>query len=292
MTNELTATQGQPEGETAAIPGNEAAPELNNDELNTNANEGENTEGGEGEGQGEEAAAGTGEDGRNAEEISADAENPKKKLKFNDLPKWATKRINEETTRRRELERQLDEMRRGGASQEQAGGDGNERPAPSANSDDIVERKAAELIEQRAFKNRIDSWAEAGNRDFKDDFTDRCNLIAGLGPGPEFMAIVTDPDVVKDGHKVVAELADDPEEAQRILRLPPVKMALELARIGDRLATPRSPAPKQISKVPAPVSPVGGQPQTTAALDDPDADQSTWSADFHKMMAEKLKGRR
>jgi hypothetical protein len=286
MENALAGTQALPEGETAANPGNETAPELNNDELDTNASQGENTEGGEGEGQGEEANA-------NAEEQHGEtAENSTKKLKFNDLPKWAIKRINDETNRRKDVERQLEEARRGSSAQPTAAEGGTERPVPAASADDEVERRAAQLLDQRAFQNRVNAWAEAGNRDFKDDFNDRCNLIAGLGAGVEFMQIVTDPDIVKDGHKVVAELADDPEEAQRILRLPPVKMAIELTRIGERISKPSAPAPKPISRVPAPVNPVGGVTKTTSALEDPDASQDDFDKEFHEMMAAKLKNRR
>lgn len=287
MDNALTATQGLPEGETAANPGNETAPELNNDQLDPNAGEGEGTEGGEGEGTGEEAAA-------NAElHQGENTEAQQKKLKFNDLPKWAIKRINDETNRRKDVERQLEEARRSSAAapsgQEQQP---DNRAAAPANTDDDVERRAAALLDQRALQNRVNAWAEAGNRDFKDDFNERCNLVASMGPPPEFMTIVTDPDIVKEGHKVVAELADDPEEAQRILSLPPVKMAIELARIGERVSKPAAPAPKPISKIPAPVSPVGGQPKTTTALDDPEANQDDWSKEYAAMMAAKLKGKR
>lgn len=292
MTNELTATQGQPEGEAAAIPGNEAAPELNNDEQHHDAGQGENTEGGEGEGTGEEATAGSGE-----QQQQEEAPKPQQKKPLS----WEMKRIHEETNKRREAEQRARDLE---AELARARG-GTQQPDPPADgappSIDEIRRQEREAIRREESVNAeiarrnaaCNSVFEKGVTEIPDFDDARISLVSAFGheinTKPEFLDAITELD---NGHQVFAELGRNPAEAERILGLSPVKMALEIARMGDRLAKPATPAPKPISKVPPPVSPVGGQPKTTVALDDPDADQSTWSADFHKMMAEKLKGRR
>lgn len=291
MQNELTATQGQPEGEAAAIPGNEAAPELNNDEQHHDAGEGENTDGGEGEGQGE------GQPAAGAEQQQEEAPKPQQKKPLS----WEMKRIHEETNKRRQAEdraRDLEEQlarARGGPAPTDPPADG----APP--SIDEIRRQERESIRREETVNAeiarrnaaCNSVFEKGVADIPDFDDARVSLVSAFGheinTKPEFLDAITELD---NGHQVFAELGRNPAEAERILGLSPVKMALEIAKMGDKLAKPAAPAPKPISKVPAPVSPVGGQPQTTAALDDPDADQSTWSAEYHKMMAEKFKGRR
>lgn len=288
--NDLMGTQPQPEGEAAAIPGNEAAPELNNDEQHHDAGQGEGTEGGEGEGQGEEQPT------AGAEEQPPETPKPQPKKPLS----WEMKRIHEETNKRREAEQRARDL-----EAELARARGNPPSDPPADgtppSIDEIRRQEREAIRREESVNAeiarrnaaCNATFEKGVADIPDFDDARISLVSAFGheinTKPEFLDAITELD---NGHQVFAELGRNPAEAERILGLSPVKMALEIARMGERLAKPATPAPKQISKVPPPVSPVGGQPKTTVALDDPDADQSTWSADFHKMMAEKLKGRR
>ncbi|MBB3521054.1 hypothetical protein [Rhizobium sp. BK456] len=288
MDNSLTATQGQPEGEAAANPGNEAAPELNNDELNTDAGQGENTEGGEGEGQGSEATAGA------EEQQQPETPKPQQKKPLS----WEMKRIHEETNKRREAEQRARELEaelaraRGGAAPTETPADGT---PPSIEEIRRQEREAirreetvnAEIARRNAACN---ATFEKGVADIPDFDDARVSLVSAFGheinTKPEFLDAITELD---NGHQVFAELGRNPAEAERILSLSPVKMALEIARMGDKLAKPATPAPKPISKVPPPVTPVGGSAKTTTAIDDPDVDQETWSRDYHAMMAKKLK---
>jgi hypothetical protein len=85
---------------------------------------------------------------------------------------------------------------------------------------------------------------------------------------PVFMQAVTSMD---DGHKVVAQLAENPQKAIEILSLPPVAMAVALARYAS--STP-APKPPPVSTAPKPVKPIAG-----AAKVDPDltkASDSEW----------------
>ena len=289
MENDLTGTQPLPEGETAAIPGNEAAPELSNDEQHHDAGQGENTEGGEGEGQGGEATAGT-------EEQQPETPKPQQKKPLS----WEMKRIHEETNKRREAEQRARDLEaelaraRGGNTPSDPPADGT---PPSIEEIRRQEREAirreetvnAEVARRNAACN---STFEKGLAEVPDFDEARVSLVTAFGheinAKPEFLDAITELD---NGHQVFAELGRNPAEAERILALSPVKMALEIARMGDKLAKPATPAPKPISKVPAPVTPVGGQPKTVPVLDDPDADQEAWSKEYHAMLAAKRNAR-
>lgn len=287
--NELMATQGQPGGEAAANPGNETAPELTNDELDTNASEAQGSEGGEGEGQGGEAAAGT-------EEQQPETPKPQQKKPLS----WEMKRIHEETNKRREAEQRARDLE-AELARARGGNPPSDPPADgSPPSIEEIRRQERENIRREETANaEVARRNAACNTTFEKgvaeipDFDDaRVSLVTAFGheinTRPEFLDAITELD---NGHQVFAELGRNPAEAERILSLTPVKMALEIARMGDKLAKPATPTPKPISKVPAPVTPVGGTAKTTPALEDPDVDQDTWSKDYHAMMAAKLKNR-
>jgi len=55
------------------------------------------------------------------------------------------------------------------------------------------------------------------------------------------------------------------EPAEQLLKMPSLKMMLELGRMSEKAG---KPAPKPISKAPAPVTPVGGQPKPRQELSD------------------------
>lgn len=294
MANALEATQGQPDGEAANDPGNSnTAPEQNNyaehadNDIEDNQNAENEVEGQDGDGTGEATAE--------AEEQQQEQEKPKPGEKKK-LP-WELRRINEETNKRREAERKLAEttaelerLRKGGQSDENANGNTPDQ------DDDIearVARHAEQIVQNREFASRVNNWADAGVKEFgADEFNNQCNLIASLVDDKtqrELMDTLTDPDQVKDGHKVIMELAADPEEAERILSLPPKKMALALAKISDRVTTPAAPAPKPISKAPAPITPIGGGPKTTTRLEDENIPMDEWAKQFNKTMLERQK---
>jgi len=88
----------------------------------------------------------------------------------------------------------------------------------------------------------------------------------GFGDRADFMEIVTDPDIIPDGHKVLSALAADPDEARKIAKLPPAKMAAALVRYQANMKQPEKP----ISSAPAPIKPIGGtaKPSIPADTDD------------------------
>jgi hypothetical protein len=138
-------------------------------------------------------------------------------------------------------------------------------------------------VEQRENQAKTEAWIARGNADFPD-FTERCNQLADMGAGdnPTFMQAVGE---LPDGHKVLANLAENPAETARILKLPPVRMALELATLSHRIAAAPPPAPKPTSQAPPPIRPIQTTSRAEVRLESLEGD------DFLHAWNKKTKGR-
>lgn len=192
-------------------------------------------------------------------EAAAQPEAPKRKP-------WYQVRIDEITAARR------DEERKRVAAEEKLKTFENAAPIeeqPKFTQEEFqkaVEAEASRRANQMEVNKRTKGWLDAGEKEYgKDGFTDKCNIVAAIGAGdnPAFMQIVTDSDILPDGHKVVAMLADNPDEAQRILSLEPMKMAAALTRFAT---TVKAPDP-QVSKAPKPIQTTGGTAKNGAPTD-------------------------
>jgi hypothetical protein len=200
-----------------------------------------------------------------AQAKQAESEKPKR-------TPWYQTRIDEITKARREAERKVTEL------EAKLGAANPEKPAegqPTQVSEDVILQRAEQIVAQREFKAKAEHMMDAGNKEFgPSEFNDRCNVVASLGAGDraDFMEIVTDPDIIPDGHKLIGALADDPEEAQRIFKLPATKMAAALVQFQSKI----KPAEKPISQAPAPIKPIGGSAKPSAPNDTDD--MKTWLA--------------
>lgn len=150
-----------------------------------------------------------------------------------------------------------------------------------------VRDEAVQIAASEAAKARTDKLLKAGNTEYKD-FTDRCNVVASLGAGDrsDFMQIVTDPDVIADGSKVIALLAENPDEAARILALPTVQMTAALVKFEGENS--KAPAPKPISAAPAPIKTIDGQSRSNDEPRDTDS-MSEYARKYQAQQAAKLK---
>ncbi|RQZ17241.1 hypothetical protein DIE15_12265 [Burkholderia sp. Bp9031] len=118
---------------------------------------------------------------------------------------------------------------------------------------DQIRAEATRLIAQEKFDTACNRVFDAGKTEFPDwDTSLRTFQMLG-GASQDFLEAVTSMD---SGHKVLHHLGQNPEEAERLLSLPPLRMALELARLETTVGQAK-PAP--VSKAPAPISPVGGK---------------------------------
>lgn len=212
-----------------------------------------------------ETPAESGEVKEAAPEVPAIPDKPKR------VP-WYQDRINELTRRAKTAEEKL-------ATVKQAT---TEEPAEAAPAfkpeqfEQLIDQRADAKVAQREFETRSRAWIAAGNKEFgPTEFMEKCNEVAALGAGEsrEFMSIITDPDIIPDGHKVVAALADNPEEAQRILSMDPIRMSAALTKFATTTKVPE----KKISQAPAPIKPIGGTAKASTAPSDTDSTKE-WMA--------------
>src|SRR5215469_4284417 len=123
---------------------------------------------------------------------------------------------------------------------------------PEQQQEAAILQAAEQIVARREFEAKAGKTFEAGNKEFgAAEFAEKCNLVASMGFGDraDFMEIVTDPDIIPDGHKVLSALASDPDEARKIAKLPPAKMAAALVRYQANMKQSEKP----ISSAPAPI---------------------------------------
>lgn len=162
-----------------------------------------------------------------------------------------------------------------------------EKPDPNAPQafkpeqfQDLIRQEARNIVAQESYNKRAQSWVQAGQKEFgQGEFDSMCADVAAMGVGdsPEFMQIITDPEIVPEGHKVIAMLRENPHEAERILGMAPMKMSAALAL----MSTKEKPAPAaHISRAPKPITPVGGSAKPSGPNESQDI--KTWMAERNK----------
>lgn len=164
---------------------------------------------------------------------------------------WVQRRIDqltrekfEEKRAREALEAQLQQYQQSGESVQQ-------QPAAKPMTADEIRAEAKKLVQQERFDEACNKTFEAGKKDFPD-WDASLRTFGMLGGAPqEFLEAVTAMDA---GHRVIHHLGANPEAAERLLALPPLRMAMELTRLEAQLS---KAAP--VSKAPPPISPVGGR---------------------------------
>lgn len=200
-----------------------------------------------------------------ADPVEAPPETPTEPPKPKRVP-WYQDRINELTAKntREKQAREAAEAKLAAALPKE---DTDAAPAFKPEQfEHLIDQRAHALVAQRQFEQRSKAWIDAGNKEFgAGEFMDKCNEVAALGAGEstDFMALITDPDIIPDGHKVVAALAEHPEEAQRILSMDPVRMSAALTRFASTAKLPE----KKISNAPAPIKPIGGTAKANTPSD-------------------------
>jgi len=175
-----------------------------------------------------------------------------------ETPAWVQRRIDQLTREKHE------ERRRREALEAQIA-----KPAETSTDTPLtqeqIEARAGEIAQARLKQTKFDEACNTAYTKGKTEFQDfdetlrTFGMLGGLTP--EFLEVATD---LPDGHKVLYALGKNPDEASRVMSLPPLKMAAELARMADKLG---KPAPTSVSGAPAPITPVDG---TTRVEKDPE----------------------
>ena len=170
---------------------------------------------------------------------------------------WALKRISELTRQRHEAERKA-EASTGEAAryrmlveQLRAGGETETTDVTpqQPNIDELVEKRAAERAQQQVITERGQSVSKVGAEQYPD-FQSAVITLDALGISQDSVESILGMD---DAHKVIYALGKNPDEASRILSLPPIQQGRELERLALKSA---QPAPKAVSKAPAPITPI------------------------------------
>jgi hypothetical protein len=183
------------------------------------------------------------------------------------LPPEFQKRLDRATWEKYEARRQADELAARLAEiqreQQRARTGGQADPVETAK-----EQLRAEARE-REFNAACNEVARKGNEEYGSEFGDAVRSLNAVGYGsrPDALAAIAS---MPDGHHVYRSLAADLDNAARVLSLPPMQMAMELARMSQRVAAApradgangeagesRAPA-RSLTRAPDPLRTVGG----------------------------------
>jgi chromosome segregation ATPase len=189
------------------------------------------------------------------------------------------KRIDREVAKRKKLEEENEELRRQLAAK------------PDANlTEEEIEKRSNTKAEQKAAErefvktsNRLADDAEKLDPKFLEKIAECAKDIA---PIPSVMVgILGDLD---NGAAVLAKLADDVDDYEKYVTMAPLKMGVELTKLSEKMLAEKKPKPKEVSKVPAPNTPIGGANRSPTQLNDK-MDMDTWVATRNKELAAKGK---
>lgn len=230
--------------------------------------EGEETEGKEDEGdnketdkeeaedkddEGESGEAAEDEIEKTPEQLAAD----KAKAKTKGEKDRVQRRIDREVAKRKTAEAERDALR----AKVAANGEGS---LTKEEAEALAEDKAKEIVAKKEFETACNNLNKAAIKADKD-FTNKVNEMAeDIGPIPGAMiGILND---LENGGKVLAHLASNVDEAERLYALSPMKMAVELTQLSVSL---KAKEKKPVSKVPAPNEAIHGSGRTQeVALND------------------------
>ncbi len=191
------------------------------------------------------------------------------------------RRIDKKTGNERQLQKELNDLKAQLAAKE-ADGD-------KLTSEDVkveAARIASEEMVKRDFENacdRLNKDALKLDKKFDDKIQALAEDIGGI-PGP-MIGILDDLD---NGAEVLVFLTDNVDDAERLWGLKSVgKMALEVAKISNKLERAKEVKPKKISNAPAPKEAVKGITKTQFDPANTKLSDKEWIEERNKQVAER-----
>jgi flagellar biosynthesis/type III secretory pathway protein FliH len=155
---------------------------------------------------------------------------------------------------------------------------------------------AAERVAQQEFNRRCNEAAIAGRAAFGEAaFNERIQNLTQLVDKQDPASVASYTTFIDatletgEAPRLLYQLGADLNEAARLLALPPVKMALELAKLAVK------PAPAEPSKAPKPITPIGGKGAANESIDPTDPERAgslstaEWMRRREKQIAERRK---
>ena len=221
-------------------------------------------------------------------------EQPAEQPKKSDQPGWVKPAIDRLTREKHEARRALEaaqkenailrQMAEGKLPAEQRG-----PLAPDATEDEILERKAQELLARRDEAKRRNEMIQSGVKELGENtWNEKTEILHHLGAtnNEAFMRAVM---TVPDGHKVVAALADDPTRVMGLLQRSPLEMATEIGAMAAEIH--RKPAARKITSAPSPGAAVNGRTVSEPNLYDPNISMAEFARLWDKRQADRAKAR-
>ena len=160
------------------------------------------------------------------------------------------------------------------------------KPAATGLSEEDVERRATEkanaTVAQNEFNKQCNTAFDNGVGEFKDwdEAVENLKEVGALDNIPFLQAVLES----EFPHRVLHELAQDQDEAARINSLPPIKMAVAIAKLKGT-----QPKEKKTSKAPDPLKPIKPGNKGEKSLEDMSAEEFASARD--KEIADKRKAR-
>lgn len=143
--------------------------------------------------------------------------------------------------------------------------------------EELAEAKAEQKTNERIYKAAFNGMMGAAAKEYGDQkkFDAACNeFVDDVGDLPRsVIAPMLDMD---NGHSILNYLIKNPDEAADLIVMSPTRQVRELANLSLKLEASKK---KTISKVPAPITPLGGKQKSTANVAPTDADNDdAWFA--------------
>src|SRR5215471_19348312 len=141
-----------------------------------------------------------------------------------------------------------------------------QQPSPDQQAEERAYQRLQQERLQQDFDRDCNTLWQKGVDEYGDEMAEAKRGLDAVGWGnrPDALAALTS---LPDGHRIYRELGADLDNAARILSLPPMRMAVELARLSGRDAsnplnasreTNRDQSEDRRSRAPQPLRPVGG----------------------------------
>ncbi len=143
----------------------------------------------------------------------------------------------------------------------------------------LVEERARQIVAAKQHAELGNAIYDNGIKDLGKSFDESVKALGYMGalynadetPTPLMEAIAEMP----EAHKIIHELAKDPENTERILSLSPVRQAVEMTKLQQSLQPQKTV--KQTSNAPAPIKPLNGTGKSDLAIDDPKLSRDEYS---------------
>lgn len=167
---------------------------------------------------------------------------------------WKDARIAELTAKLNEAKRAVAAVPAGGAAPAQQPGE------TQAQFEARVAQAAQEIFQVSTWNQQCNAVAEQGRKEFTD-FNDRlaaCHTVVNKEDPAEvqqFNEVLAAAVETGQAHKLIHQLGENPGELKKLMGLPPMKRAIDIAQRAVKLGVP--PADPDPSGAPRPITPIG-----------------------------------